>query len=182
MASLLKEIWVLEVSLYVSGFTNDAHSTAGTFHTAVGKAGQHDKRESVCTYCKGLHTANQCTVIKDHQRRTSIVKSGGLCYNCLAHHKVSQCPSCRRCEHCNQKHHTSLCPPAPVVAPTNNPPPALNTPTLPALSATNVQPPPAPSLIPNTLQPQPVAVAKTTQPPAQQTSTATTSSCQSHSC
>jgi len=76
---ILKEIHVLEVSFYSNGFTKDAHSTAGAFHTAVGKAGHREKRKSVCTYCKGSHTANQCTVIKDHQQRAAIVKTAGLC-------------------------------------------------------------------------------------------------------
>jgi len=84
MAFILKEIRVLEVSFYSSGFTKDAHSTTGAFHTIVGKAGHREKRESVCIYCKGSHTANQCTVIKDHQQHVAIVKTAGLCYNCLA--------------------------------------------------------------------------------------------------
>ena len=150
MTCILKEIRVLEVSLYSNGFTKETHSTAESFYTAVGKsAGQREKREPVCTYCKGSHTANQCTVIKDHQQRTSIVKTAGLCYNCLAHHKASQCTSRRRCKHCNQKHHTSLCPPVPVVVPPL------------ALTPNNTQPPPTP-------------VANTTQPPPQ-TSTASNS-------
>lgn len=35
-------------------------------------------------------------------------KRGNLCYNCLAHHKVSQCTSRFRCKKCKKKHHTSL--------------------------------------------------------------------------
>jgi len=93
MAFILKEIRVLEVNFYSRGFTKDAHSTAGAFRTAVGKAGHQEKRESVCTYCKGSHTANQCTVIKDHQQHAGIVKTSGLCYNCLAHHKCHSAPS-----------------------------------------------------------------------------------------
>ena len=128
---ILKEIRVLEVGLYSNSFTKEPHSTAGAFHTAVGKASQREKRNLGCTYSKGPHTANQCTVIKDHQQRAAIVKKAGLCYNCLAHHKVSQCTSRRRCKHCNQKHHTSLCPP---VVPASNPPPALNTQLPPAVT------------------------------------------------
>ena len=122
MACILKEIRVLEVGQYSNGFTKDAHSIATSFHTALGKpVGQREKREPLCTYCKGSHTANQCTVVKDHQQRTSIVKGAGLCFNCLAHRRVSQCTSRRRCMQCNQKHHTSLCPP--TIAPANNPQP-----------------------------------------------------------
>ncbi|XP_065904066.1 uncharacterized protein [Dysidea avara] len=137
MACILKEIHVLEVGQYSNGFTKDAHSTAAFFHTTVGKpVGQREKREPLCTYCKGSHTANQCTVVKDHQQRTSIVKGAGLCFNCLAHHRVSQCTSCGRCKQCNQKHHTSLCPPP--IAPANNPQP------LPPSIPNNPQPPSAP--------------------------------------
>ena len=139
MACILKEIHVLEVGQYSNGFTKDAHSTATSFHTAVGKpVGQREKREPLCTYCKGSHTTNQCTVVKDHQQCTSIVKGAGLCFNCLAHHRVSQCTSRRRCKQCNQKHHTSLCPPP--IAPANSPQP----PSAPVANHTQSAPPPPP--------------------------------------
>ena len=110
MACILKEIRVLEIGHYSNNFNKEFHSTAASLHTGAAKsAGQREKREPVCTYCKGSHTANQCTVVTDHQQRTSIVKGAGLCFNCLAHHRVSQCTSRRRCKQCNQKHHTSLC-------------------------------------------------------------------------
>ena len=32
-----------------------------------------------------------------------------LCFNCLAHHKSSQCQSKNHCRNCRRKHHTSLC-------------------------------------------------------------------------
>ena len=92
----------------------------------------------VCIYYKDPHTANQCTVIKDHQQHTSVVKTAGLCYNCLGHHKVSQCTSRRRCKHCNQKHYTSLCPPA--VVPSSK--------LLPALVVNTVQPSRSPPQVP----------------------------------
>ena len=41
---------------------------------------------TVCTYCKGWHTANQCNVVKDHQQCTSIVKIAGLHFNYWAVH------------------------------------------------------------------------------------------------
>ena len=118
----------LDVGQYSNGFSKKFHTTTSSFHTAAGKAvGQWQKKEPVCTYCKGSHTANQCTVIQGHQQRVSIVKLAGLCYNCLVHHKVLQCTSHRCCKHCSQKHHTSLCPP--LLPPTfrdANPPPATN--------------------------------------------------------
>ena len=60
-------------------------------------------------FCKGPHSANQCTTITDHQKRLDIVKRNHLCFNCLARHKVSQCTSKFRCWLCKRKHHTSLC-------------------------------------------------------------------------
>ena len=43
-----------------------------------------------------------------YQRQLDIVKKGNLCYNCFAHHKVSQCTSRFHCKKCKKKHHTSL--------------------------------------------------------------------------
>lgn len=43
------------------------------------------------------------------QKRLDIVKENNLCFNCLAHHRVVQCPSRFRCRKCKKKHHTSLC-------------------------------------------------------------------------
>ncbi|XP_065895991.1 uncharacterized protein [Dysidea avara] len=148
MACILKELRVLEVGHYSNGFSKELHSATASFHTAARKPiAKQEKREPACTYCKGPHTANQCTVVKGHQQRTSIVKAAGLCFNCLGNHRASQCTSRRRCKHCSQKHHTSLCPPtdaasAPVSAPVNN----------------SVQPPPTTSSVPPSLtnQTQPV--------------------------
>jgi len=38
-----------------------------------------------------------------------IIKQKQLCFNCLAHHRVSQCSSKNRCCKCGGKHHTSIC-------------------------------------------------------------------------
>lgn len=38
-----------------------------------------------------------------------IVKQQRLCFNYLAHHKISQCQSKNSCRNCKRKHHTSLC-------------------------------------------------------------------------
>ena len=65
-------------------------------------------RPQSCVFCKGPHTANQCTTT-DHQRRLDIVKPNHLCFNCLGKHKVSTCSSKHRCRKCHHKHHTSLC-------------------------------------------------------------------------
>ena len=60
-------------------------------------------------FCKRLHFLGCCETVRDAQRRLDIVKKGKLCFNCLGHHRVSQCPSKSRCKGCRQKHHTSLC-------------------------------------------------------------------------
>jgi len=40
----------------------------------------HDKGPQLCVFCKGSHTANQCTTT-DHHRRLEIVKQNNLCFN-----------------------------------------------------------------------------------------------------
>ena len=37
------------------------------------------------------------------------MKENNLCFNCLAHHRVAQCPSRFRCRKCKKKHHTNRC-------------------------------------------------------------------------
>ena len=65
LTCILREIRVLEVGQYSNGFSKEYHTTTSSFHTGAGKAVvQRQKREVVCTYCKGSHTANQCTVSK----------------------------------------------------------------------------------------------------------------------
>ena len=63
---------------------------------------------SVC-FCKGLHPTYNCNVVTDYQKRLDIVKDNTFCFNCLAPHRVSQCPSKFHCRKCKKKHHTSLC-------------------------------------------------------------------------
>ena len=67
------------------------------------------KKDPVCVFCKGTHKPNSCTTITSPKIHLTIVKSAGLCYNCLARHKVSQCNSKFNCRECHKKHHTSLC-------------------------------------------------------------------------
>ena len=69
-----------------------------------------DRRQRSCTFCKSTsHTTSKCNVIMDKQKRVEVVKKENLCFNCLGHHKISQCPSKYRCKICKRKHHTSLC-------------------------------------------------------------------------
>ena len=113
MSAILKEIRVFE-----SGFhTTNSQTTLSTAAFHVGSRGATDntnprtdgKRNASCIYCKGPHSAHTCEVVTDYQKRLDIVKMGKRCYNCLAHHKVSQCISRYRCKRCKKKHHTSLC-------------------------------------------------------------------------
>ena len=52
----------------------------------------------------------------DHQKRLEIVKRDKLCFNCLAHHKVSQCQSKFWYKKCKKRHHTTLCNSEPLSA------------------------------------------------------------------
>ena len=63
----------------------------------------------MCVYCKGSHHTTNCEVHKDLESRLAIIKQEKLCFNCLVHHRVSQCGSKNRCRKCNAKHHTSIC-------------------------------------------------------------------------
>lgn len=68
MSSILKENRVLEVGHYSNSFFKEFPTTTASFHKAAGKPGvQRLKKEMVCTYCKGPHTTNQCTIVKSHQ-------------------------------------------------------------------------------------------------------------------
>ena len=67
-----------------------------------------EKNCNVCV-CKKNHSAQNCDVVTDYQKRINIVREGNLCYDCLAHHRVSQCTSKFQCRKCKRKHHTSLC-------------------------------------------------------------------------
>ena len=80
-----------------------------------------DTRRPVrCVCCKRQHPSSSCDVVANPQDRLSIVKRDNLCFNCLAHHKVTQCNSKFRCRACKCKHHTSLCttPTQPTTDPT----------------------------------------------------------------
>ena len=66
-------------------------------------------KNCVCVYCKGAHSAPNCNVTTDHHKRVEYIKKEGLCFNCLAKHKVAQCTSRNRYKQCSRKHHTSIC-------------------------------------------------------------------------
>ena len=110
MSAILKEIRILE---------SGPHNPIKAQHTAaflIESKEAHNKQRLVdnkkkpsCVFCKGPHSAHTCNVVTDHQQRLEIVKRDNLCFNCLAHHKVSNCTSRFRCRKCQRRHHTSLC-------------------------------------------------------------------------
>ena len=107
MSAILREIEILE-----TGSSSSYRSPFTAAFMVTSKPPQSNKtqvnRPQSCVFCKGPHTANQCTTT-DHQRRLDIVKQNHLCFNCLGKHKVSTCSSKHHCRKCHHKHHTSLC-------------------------------------------------------------------------
>ena len=117
--ALLKEIKILEQGQFTSmdSFPSDTAITTSFFTGTRSKHHSRDHRGTsfspvkklVCTYCKGAHTANNCNVVTDPDKRLEIVKKERLCFNCLALHKVSECKSKQSCKTCKRRHHSSLC-------------------------------------------------------------------------
>ena len=114
--ALLNEIRILEMGSnhLLKGQPNSPQFTA-TFHTnstrktSTTTSGAQTPKKATCVYCKGPHVSGTCEVIKDHQKRLDMIKQEKLCFNCLGHHKVSNCNSKYRCRKCGRKHHTSIC-------------------------------------------------------------------------
>ena len=114
-SSIIKDIQILETEIYTSGHHDQPDTppmmTASFYTNTRQRPPQlsNSRKPSSCIYCKQQHSPNSCDKITNLQDRLAIVKKNNLCFNCLAHHKVSQCNSKYRCRHCKQKHHTSLC-------------------------------------------------------------------------
>ena len=116
LTSIQREIRIFEAGQQ-STHRHNSHTnstpTTGSFHTATnhnrGASHEKSKKNSSCIFCKGPHKPGSCNTITCHKERLAIVKSAGLCFNCLARHKVSQCTSRFTCKECHRKHHTSLC-------------------------------------------------------------------------
>ena len=115
MAAILKEIRVLECGQYNPHKQIPRSSAAFSvnsrdhFNKKQRQDGLDSKRKQQCVFCKGLHPTHNCNVVTDYQKQLDIVKENTLCFNCLARHRVSQCPSKFRCRKCKKKRHTSLC-------------------------------------------------------------------------
>ena len=107
--SITREICVLEAGLCVppSPVEDHLHSpiVTASFHTGA----TNQLKKPKCTFCKGAHSAIKCDVISDQPKQMEIVKQERLCYNCLGHHKITQCQSKGRCKQCKGRHHTNLC-------------------------------------------------------------------------
>ena len=91
LAGILKEIRILEVGQQSSWKpTNHTSpvSTTGSFYTATNRGApqtrDRPKKDPTCAFCKGTHKPNLCTTVTCPKERLTIVKSAGLCYNCLA--------------------------------------------------------------------------------------------------
>ena len=110
MASILKEIRIFEAGQQPGRRTNSV-STTTSFHMGAnrGSARDNQRKDPNCVFCKGMHKPNSCTTVSCPKQHLAAVKSAGLCFNCLARHKVSQCPSKFTCRECHKRHHTSLC-------------------------------------------------------------------------
>ena len=112
--AIIREIIIFEAGRQTSHSTTQGRLQTASFFTSAGKKANqkprdHVSKQPVCTYCKGSHTSTNCEVHKDQQSRIAIIKQEKLCFNCLAHHCVSQCSSRNQCQKCNGKHHTSIC-------------------------------------------------------------------------
>ena len=111
--AILRKIQVFEAGAHINPQPlNDSPSMTATFY--AGAQPPHHKtniagKDRVCVYCKDAHSATNCNVITDHHKRVEYIKKEGLCFNCLAKHRVAQCTSCNRCKQSSHKHHTSIC-------------------------------------------------------------------------
>lgn len=117
-SSIMKEIRILETEIHTRGHSDHPiHSdtpliTTASFYTNTRQhppQSSSHKKPASCIYCKQQHSPNFCNTVTNPQDRLAIVKKNNLCFNCLSHHKVSQCNSKFRCRYCRRKHHTSLC-------------------------------------------------------------------------
>jgi len=99
--TLLQEICILETT--TTGYTLLLYFTLCLSHHSG------NSKKYPCVYCSGPHPPSYCTVVIDPKKHMEIVKQQQLCFNCLAHHRSSQCQSKNRCYNCRHKHHTSLC-------------------------------------------------------------------------
>ena len=111
--AILREVHILEMGTDYSHQQGSLSTPTASFVTGTERQTHRKNRENQtrhgCVYCKGSHSPSHCTSITDKKKRIEIIKRDMLCFNCLGHHKISQCKSKFRCRQCNRRHHTSLC-------------------------------------------------------------------------
>jgi len=115
LAAIFKEIRVLESGLHDLYSPTSRSSAASLLINSQDPLKKHrrdtdeKKKQYQCVFCQKNHSPQNCDTITDCQKRVDFVREHKLCYNCLAHHRVSRCPSKFWCRKCKKKHHTSLC-------------------------------------------------------------------------
>ena len=83
-----------------------SHHTASTLFSDS----QESKGDPQCCYCQKLHSFTGCTSITDIADQKQVLKTTGLCFNCLHRYHLSrECKSNSRCQKCKKKHHSSIC-------------------------------------------------------------------------
>ena len=110
--ALRNEIRIFEVGQQTSFTSQNNLPSTASFHTSAARKPHHRKEAGsklCCVYYKGNHTAINCENHKDVPSRIEIIKQQRLCYNCLAHHRVSHCNYKNHCRKSGNKHHTSIC-------------------------------------------------------------------------
>ncbi|XP_046862784.1 uncharacterized protein LOC124456361 [Xenia sp. Carnegie-2017] len=70
-----------------------------------------ERRKRRCVYCNAEnHSAVDCTVVTDIDKRKKLLAEKKLCFNCTGtKHRTADCKSSHRCSKCNGKHHSSIC-------------------------------------------------------------------------
>ncbi|XP_020296239.1 uncharacterized protein LOC109861137 [Pseudomyrmex gracilis] len=69
-----------------------------------------EKPDKTCLLCEEEHYIAYCPKYqqKTIKQRLDLVSAKGLCFNCLGHHRATNCQSTRRCIKCGKRHHTTL--------------------------------------------------------------------------
>ena len=99
--SIVKEIRVLEVGSFVPPRKPEDHHSTTSFHT--GATSRPKKGSHWSVYFARDHT--QLSNVKPLQTSPN----EKLCFNCLGHHRVSQCQSKHCCIRCKEQQEASLC-------------------------------------------------------------------------
>ena len=90
-------------------FTNPkTYPPGGTTRSFVSKGARSNKISRY--FCTNEHYSNECMVVKEVEKRKSILRDAKRCFNCLRiGHLANDCQSKARCKKSHQKHNTSIC-------------------------------------------------------------------------